>query len=254
MVRHVVLIDETAQRRVHDELGEVAGALKAQVEGDFAEAWGVRATVTAASGAKDGAWPIRVRDRLPMPAGGVHLDKDHKPYAEVLYSPEWTTAASHELLEMLVDPYGQRLVRGPDIDPDSDSHLVEYLVEVCDPCEVFTYEVEGVTVSDFVTPEYYNAHGHGRVDDLGRLHGPYEVPAGCYLSWIDPADNRWHQKRPDGSFVTAAAPVDPNRNPRDDRDAAFADPGRHDLGAILARHAPRPDHERHGPANDSIRR
>ena len=88
---------------------------------------------------------------------------------------------------------------------NSDGHLVDYLVEVCDPCEVFTFEVKGVTVSDFVTPEYYNEHAAPgtSLDFLGRLSKPLEVPRGCYLSWMDPADLHWHQKLPDGRFVTA---------------------------------------------------
>lgn len=237
MERHVVLVDGTAQQRVHGELSAVAKALTTQVERDFSAAWATSAVVTSGTRVPAGAWPIRVLDQLPMPAGGVHLDKNHKPYADVLYSPEWTVAASHELLEMLVDPFGHRFVRGPDIDPDSDGHPVDYLVEVADPCEVYTYEIDGVTVSDFVTPEYYNSQAEGRVDDLGRLRGPFDVPDGCYISWMDPTDNRWHQKRPDGSFVTAAVPVHPDRNPRDDRDTAFSDPERHDVAAILAAYA-----------------
>ena len=139
---------------------------------------------------------------------------------------------------MLADPYGNHFVRAPDIDPDSDAHLVSYLVEVGDPCEVFSYSIAGVKVSDFVTPEYYNVYAaEGEpLDHLGRLIHPLEVPAGCYISWIDPEDGRWHQKLPDGEFVTAARKAHRTRNPRDDRDESFpADEERHDLPVLLER-------------------
>jgi hypothetical protein len=63
------------------------------------------------------------------------------------------------------------------------------------------------------------------------------VPPGCYLSWQDPQDGRWHQKRPAGSFVTAEERVHPRRNPREDRDGAFGgdqERGQHELPHILA--------------------
>jgi hypothetical protein len=141
------------------------------------------------------------------------------------------------MLEMLVDPYGQKFLSGPDIDPHSDHHQVRYLVEVGDPCEIWSYDIGGVAVSDFVTPEYYNAHADDGTtfDYLGRLSKPLEVPRGCYISWIDPVDMHWHQKTPDGMFVRATPPVNPQRNPREDRDQAFGnDPKRHDLAAIRA--------------------
>ena len=39
---------------------------------------------------------------------------------------------------------------------------MQYLVQVCDPCEVatFGYCVNNVTVSDFVTPDYYNSSAY----------------------------------------------------------------------------------------------
>src|SRR5438034_8703517 len=75
---------------------------------------------------------------------GVHLDKNGKPFAEIQAGNDWSITASHELLEMLVDPLGHKLIRDPDIDPASDGHQVEYLVEVGDPCEVFAYPINGI--------------------------------------------------------------------------------------------------------------
>ena len=36
---------------------------------------------------------------------GIHLDDNGQPYALVRRTPSWTLAASHEVLEMLADPF-----------------------------------------------------------------------------------------------------------------------------------------------------
>ena len=73
------------------------------------------------------------------------------------------------------------------------------------------------------------------MDFLGTLSGPLPrtVPAGCYISWIDPQDGNWHQQRPDGTFVTASAT--PGSNPRDDRDKVSGgdDPDLHNVRKYL---------------------
>ena len=128
-----------------------------------------------------------------------------------------------------------------DIDPASDGHQVQYLVEVGDPVEVFSYQINGVSLSYFITPEFYdlNAPAGSSYDFLNQLHSALEVPAGCYISWLDPQDGRWHQKQPNGSYITAQAKADFKKNPRDERDAAFTDAenaSRHDLLQIRSRY------------------
>jgi hypothetical protein len=236
-IRRVVLTNHSSKNIPFSDISDVAQALQIQVDRDFTPAWGIRATILPLNKGEaipQHAWPMRI---VNHPAGGlgIHLDKGHKPYAQIQDTDDWSVTASHELLEMLVDPYGHKFVRGPDIDPGSDGHLVSYLVEVGDPCEIYSYTINGIAVSDFVTPDYYNeASPQGTEwDFLTRLSAPYEVPQGCYISWIDLQDRRWHQKQTDGSFVTARVEVSPKDNPRNDRDAAFSDDDmRHDLPRI----------------------
>ena len=58
---------------------------------------------------------------------------------------------------MLADPFGNRLVAGDGPNPARPGR-VEFLVEVCDPCEApaLGYTVNGIRVSDFYTPEYFS--------------------------------------------------------------------------------------------------
>jgi len=106
---------------------------------------------------------------------------------------------------------------------------------------VLAYQINGVSLSDFSTPEFYdlNAEPGTSCDFLNQLPSSLEVPAGCYFSWLDPQDWRWHQKQPAGSFITAPAKADFRKNPRDERDAAFSDAenaSRHDLLQIQSRY------------------
>ncbi len=79
----------------------------------------------------------------------------------------WTNSLSHEALELIADPQLNTLVRGPH--PVHPKRSVFHYREVCDPVQSETYLIDGVTVSNFVLPHYYNAMGEsgGRNDFLG---------------------------------------------------------------------------------------
>lgn len=240
---NIVLIDQTADHVVpHTQLQPIAAALQQQVDNDFAPVWGVRADISAPApgdAIPSGAWEVRIIDSLPE-GGGVHLDDQGQPYAEAVNGSDLSLAISHEVLEMLVDPYGNRFALGPDIDPNFADRQVFYLVEVCDPCEVSSYAIGDVQVSNFVLPSFYDPDATSAVDFRKTLAGPLplKVPDGCYISWIDPADWKWHQQTTDGLFETEyRTPTD--RNPRAARDEAFPDDDkRHNLQEICKRWRP----------------
>jgi hypothetical protein len=243
VTRRIALVNRSPAHISAPTLDAAAQALQTQVDRDFGPSWGVRAQVVpfhAHETPPDTYWPIAIVASLGDPRElGVHLDSHHRPYAQVRSGHGWTMTASHELLEMLADPWGHRFVHAPDIDPASDAHLVSYLVEVGDPCEVWSYSIGSVKVSDFVLPEFYDAEAAAGTafDFLQRLTRPLEVPGGCYISWLDPEDGHWHQKTPDGGFVTAEVKSSHRRNPREERDEAFPDDDeRHDLPKLLERY------------------
>ena len=79
----------------------------------------MKATVDAFATLDDaplGYWPILVGEE-GQGGGGVHLDDNNQPYALVDLTSDWTVTASHECLEMLADPFGNRLVAGDSPDP-----------------------------------------------------------------------------------------------------------------------------------------
>jgi len=240
-IRHVVLTDETGGI-TSAELNEVAAALQIQVERDLAPAWGTRAIVTAGV-KRPSAWPIRITEDVPEGALGVHLDDGGDPYAVILPDDGWPVTASHELVEMLVDPRGSRMSTAPSLDPAANGRLVHFLVEVGDPVETESYTINGINVSNFVFRDYYHRKPHpgDEYDLLATVERPYQVLPGGYISWYDPHDGRWHQVKPDGSIVTAGEAADLATDFRDSRDKSFSDDeDRHNLLKILASQNSRP--------------
>src|SRR5580700_4349429 len=204
----VGLVDKT--KAIDPELMQaVAAALTIQVTRDLPQFWNVQATVTYepnASKIPPGVWPVFLVKTLPPGEGGFHLDQHNQPYAKVIASPgsdEWTIDASHETLEMLVDPYGNRLQGSRSISIAQDGTIEDgvgeynYLVEACDPCEAdaFAYSISGVAVSDFITPHFYDpvTTAGTRYSFTGAITAPRQLLKGGYISYIDLATNQWQQ-------------------------------------------------------------
>ena len=235
----VVIVDQTGVVPVA-KLQQFADALQQQTDNDLAPAWDVRADIsvlTVADSIPADTWPINIVNSLNG-GGGVHLDGQGQVYANVVNVANddlLSSTISHELLEMLVDPSGDRFIQAADLDPGFPGRQVSYLVEVCDPCEIYSYVINNVKVSDFIVPSFYDPTAAGRVDVLGALAGPLPhnvPPLGCYISWFDPQDQTWHEQQTNGALVFGAGTAD--RNPRNDRDRVFGgrDPNRHNIPAI----------------------
>src|SRR5215468_8117983 len=180
LLRHVALVTETTQISF-SELTKVSAALQKQASRDLAPNWNVKATVDAFDKLEDvpiGYWPVLVMENINTPgAAGIHEDKEGQPFALVEFSAGWSLTASHETLEMLVDPFGNRLVAGQS--PKPGQGRVEFLVEVCDPSEAaaFAYTINGITVSDFYSPAYFDpvVNAAVRYSFTGALKKPRQV-------------------------------------------------------------------------------
>ncbi|SIN69932.1 hypothetical protein SAMN05444166_0219 [Singulisphaera sp. GP187] len=199
ILRQLALVSET-NRVNFKELARVSAALQKQATRDLGPIWEVEATVDAFDNLDDvplGYWPMIVKDDIGLDgAAGVHQDDQGQPFALITAGKDWSLTASHEALEMLVDPFGNRLVAGDS--PDPDQGRVEFLVEVSDPSEAseFGYPVNGVLVSDFYTPSYFDpvkAPGV-RYSFTGAIVSPRDVLRGGYLSWHEPVTDIWFQE------------------------------------------------------------
>lgn len=103
----------------------------------------------------------------------------------------WTVTLSHELLEMLGDPWINWCAESP------DGKLLA--LEVCDAVEAdnLGYEIDGVTVSDFITPSWFEPTDADRVDFMNRISKRLELAPGGYISILDPAKG-WIQLSAEG--------------------------------------------------------
>ncbi len=175
-------------------------ALNKQIVRDFGPIWEVAASVDVAltpETVTPGKWKIALVENIKQ--GGLsafHGWVGEEPYALVEYSPTWTISLSHECLEMLADPFMRRTVPGQSL--ATNQGRVNYLLEVCDPSQsdAYAYPVDGVKMSDFYTPNYFDpvyAPGvrYSFVD--GSIPRPRNVPPGGYLSWHEPVSNTWWQ-------------------------------------------------------------
>lgn len=198
----IVLIDYRAQPADLGALTVVAQALQKQVNQQFGlpapAGWGCDVIVRAAhAGNPLGAdeWWLGLFDRPDQPGAlGYH---EHTPAGLPLMKVfpalceqdgvPWSSCASHELLETLADPEcswaSQDVLTGN-----------FYALEVCDPVEADTYDVDGVQVSNFVTPSYF---GMGdRYDYMGTLVAPFTLRPGGYCQVFVPGQG-WTQNTSD---------------------------------------------------------
>jgi hypothetical protein len=195
----VALVPENEQVGITvSNLTRVAAALQKQVTRDFGPIWELDGTVDAFTSLEDvplGYWPVIISRDAPDFALGVHSDKEGQPFALVRFTTNWSLTASHECLEMLADPFGDRVVPGFSL--REDQGRVSYLVEVCDPCESarFAYTSNGTWVSDFYTPDFFDpkAAPGVRYDFTGNIQEPRQVLAGGYISWHEHRTNEWWQ-------------------------------------------------------------
>jgi hypothetical protein len=196
---NLALVSEVAGHDQSD-VSRVAASLQRQATRDFGPLWDVSATLDAFPRLEDvpvGYWPIIVETDINTPgAAGVHEDKNGQPFALVSMSDSWSLTASHEMLEMLADPFGKRVLPGKS--PKEDQGRVEFLVEVCDPCEAdqFAYTVNDILVSDFITPHFYDPTQADsvRYSFTGAVKGPREILPDGYISWHDPVSDHWWQQ------------------------------------------------------------
>ena len=204
-------------------LAALVSTLQTQVSRDFAPAWGVDADVRLVSdnAAPPGWWQLVLLDDSDsagalgyhdMTAEGLPLGKVFVR-TDLMYGDKLSVTASHELLEMLADPYVSTTAQAAD--------GYHYAVEVCDPCEMDSqgYDIDGVTVSNFVLPAYWRPAGvPGEATDhlnaLGGARCPTLLPGG-YVSRLDPSTGQWTQVVPPDSTtqqrVRARGPVGSRR-------------------------------------------
>jgi hypothetical protein len=178
-------VSDAAARRIVRALGR-------QAREHFAPAWGIRAEVELVPRHRvaAGAWVIAIVDSArsgdalgwhELTAAGLPLGKVYAVDSSRA-DGSWSITASHELLELLADPDMTMTVLD-----DSGRARRLYAYEVCDPVQDdrFAYALDGVRVSDFVLPAWFESFHRPRsvrFDHAGACTRPLQVTAGGYAS------------------------------------------------------------------------
>jgi hypothetical protein len=193
-----------------DEVAKVVPALQTQVHRDFAAAWGIDADLEIVPRGKKpaaGAWWLVILDDSDQAGAlGYHdLTTEGLPLGKVFAGTDkklgyiWSVTASHELLEMLGDP---DINLTAFVQPSADRGRL-YAYEVCDACEAdnFGYVIDGVTVSDFVFPAWFESfRKSGQFDFGNHIKKPFHLLKGGYIGVFDVASGTgWHQVTAEGS-------------------------------------------------------
>jgi hypothetical protein len=142
------------------DLDKLTAALQKFVTDYVAPVWGTPARLTKTKGFKKKAWAIVFLDVADAPNALAYHDltPDGLPLSKVFIrtitqaKASLSVAASHELVEMLVDPAINLLSTGPD-------PKAAYAYESADPVEAdaLSFKVNGFDMTDFVYPSYFEA-------------------------------------------------------------------------------------------------
>ncbi|MCP3474111.1 hypothetical protein NLM33_27740 [Bradyrhizobium sp. CCGUVB1N3] len=160
------------------DLTKLVAALAKQLQRDFVPIWGYPAKLYVAKKAKPGEWQVVFLDDADeADALGYHdLTKNGQPVSKVFVKTtiaageKVSVTASHELLEMLIDP-------GAQLWAQSDDGKF-YAYEMCDAVEEEVYSIDGIEVSDFVHPAFFESfHKPGSVqfDHLKKVKRPFQT-------------------------------------------------------------------------------
>jgi hypothetical protein len=160
-------------------------ALQKFLDECFVPVWGTPAKLIKARKPRPGCWTMVFLDDPDLAdAEGYHdITKLGMPLAKVFVKPTMaakdlvSVTACHELCEMLIDPIATLWCEGP------RSTLWAY--EVCDAVEEETFNIDGIAMSDFVFPAYFDVFRlkkprSAQYDYLNKLKRPFQILKGGY--------------------------------------------------------------------------
>lgn len=159
-------------------------AMQVFVTEHVAPVWGTPANLVASKDYIKEAWAMVFLDDADQPGALAYHDltPDGLPQSKVFVKTTIddnelvSVSASHELVEMLVDPAINLMSTGPD-------PKTIYAYESADPVEALSYSIGGIEMSDFVYPSYFETFrkpGSVQFDYLKKVKKPFEILSGGY--------------------------------------------------------------------------
>lgn len=189
------------------DFDKLVAAMQDYVDRCVAPVWGTPARLIKSRSFRKGFWGLAFYDDADAADAdflGYHdVTPDGLPLSRVFVKTTLadgervSVTASHELVEMLVDPAMNLLTTGPD-------PKAVYAYETADPVEESSFRVRGIPMSNFVYPSYFEEFhkpGSVRFDRLGKLRRPFQILRGGYQSvfkhgkWTDHYGSKAKRKR-----------------------------------------------------------
>jgi hypothetical protein len=196
------------------DLDTLIKAMQVYVDEHVAPVWGTPARLIKSTDYVPDAWAMVFLDDSDDPDFSAYheLTPEGLPLSKVFVRTTIdadelvSVAASHELVEMLVDPAINMYTTGPKPKRITDTYTYSsgipvremklgvevtamYAYESADPVEDVTFKVNGVDMSDFVYPAYFEEFRKPysvKFDHKNRIRRPFQLlPGGYQTIFVD---------------------------------------------------------------------
>jgi hypothetical protein len=166
------------------DFNDLIDAMQEYVDKFVAPVWGTPAKLVKTKDFQSGAWAMVFLDDADQPGALAYHDltPDGLPVSKVFVKTTLddgqlvSVSASHELVEMLVDPAINMMTTGPD-------PKLTYAYESADPVEESSFAVNGIQMSDFVYPAYFEVFRKPKsvqFDQMKQVTKPFQILKGGY--------------------------------------------------------------------------
>lgn len=166
------------------DFDELIAAMQQYVDKYVAPVWGTPAKLVKTTDFQAGAWAMVFLDDADQPGALAYHDltPDNLPVSKVFVKTTLdndqlvSVSASHELVEMLVDPAINMMTTGPD-------PKATYAYESADPVEEIGFPVNNIQMSDFVYPayfEFFRKPNSVQFDQMKQVTKPFQILKGGY--------------------------------------------------------------------------
>jgi len=180
----IACVNKTKVLRLGVPFGKLTAALQKCYDRHFLPVWGFPVKLYNTKKPKPTDWQLLYVDTtLDATTDGYHdltlrgLPVSYIFVKTVLENREaMSLTASHEIFEMVIDPIANQWAEG--------KGGWEYAYEMCDAVEEDTFMVDGLEMSNFVYPTWFEPFKHPRntkYDHLGLLKKPFSMTKGGYI-------------------------------------------------------------------------
>ena len=182
--QRIACVNKTRHVTLGVAFGRLTAALQKCYDRHFLPVWGFPVKLYNTRKPRPGDWQMLYMDDADQADAEGYHDLTHKgvPVSYVFvksvllnHEPVSLTAC-HELFEMVIDPIANLWADG--------RNGWQYAYEMCDPVEEDTFLVDGLTMSNFVYPTWFEPFAHRRgtkYDHLGRLQEPFGMTHDGYV-------------------------------------------------------------------------